>query len=183
MIAVALDFETANRHRHSACQVALIRADDGRVTRTLCTLLDPGGEFEALQVALHGIGPDAVQGAPRLADLWPELAALLRDADRVIAHNAAFDRGVLEKTLAAQGVDPPELPWECTVQRARRLLPHLPDHRLPTVCQALGVTLARHHDAESDAQATLRLAFALDALQAAPALACTAPTRVLRRAA
>ena len=50
-------------------------------------------------MALHGVTPAAVAGAARLADLWPHLGPMLARADRVIAHNAAFDRGVLERTL------------------------------------------------------------------------------------
>jgi DNA polymerase-3 subunit epsilon len=164
MRIVAIDFETANRHRHSACQVAAVLVDDGVVVDIVHTLLDPEGEFEALHMALHGIRPGHVAGAPRLADLWPRLDALLASADRVIAHNAAFDRGVLEQTLARHEIAPPALPWECTVVRARRLLPHLPDHRLPTVCAALGVSLTRHHDAVADALAVVDVALALDAL-------------------
>jgi DNA polymerase-3 subunit epsilon len=162
MRIVAIDFETANRHRHSACQVAAVLVDDGVVVDILHTVLDPEGEFEALHMALHGITPARVAGAPRLVDLWPRLGAMLARADRVIAHNVAFDRGVLERTLDRHGIAAPALPWECTVLRARRLLPNLPDQRLPTVCAALGVALTRHHDAVSDALAVVDIALALD---------------------
>ena len=162
MRIVAIDFETANRHRHSACQVAAVLVENGVVVDILHSLLDPEGEFEALHMALHGITPARVAGAPRLVDLWPRLGAMLARADRVIAHNVAFDRGVMERTLERHGIVAPALPWECTVLRARRLLPNLPDHRLPTVCAALGVALTRHHDAVSDALAVVDIALALD---------------------
>ncbi len=89
MRIVAIDFETAHRHRHSACQLAAVLVEDGDVVDILHTLLDPEAEFEALHLALHGITPARVAGAPRLVDLWPRLADMLSRADRVIAHNVA----------------------------------------------------------------------------------------------
>jgi DNA polymerase-3 subunit epsilon len=175
MRIAAVDLETANRHRHSACQVAVVLLEDGRIVDAVADVLDPEGPFEALHMALHGITPELIEGAPRLVDLWPRLSALLAPADRVVAHNAAFDRSVLEKTLAMQGVEAPALRWECSVVRARRLLPHLPNHRLPTVCAALGITLENHHDAVCDALAAARVALALDAIERHTPRACPAP--------
>lgn len=165
MSIAAIDFETANRFRYSACQVAAVRISGGRVVESFQALLDPQGPFEGLQMGLHGIRPADVVGAPTLAEVWPQLASLLARADRVVAHNAPFDRSVFEQTLRHQGTEPPVLPWECTVIRSRRLLPDLPNHRLPTLCDHFGVSLTQHHDALADALATARLAVALDRLQ------------------
>ena len=161
---VAIDFETANRFRHSACQVAVVRLQDGRIVESFQALLDPRGPFEALQSGLHGIDAAAVAGAPALVDVWPTLAAILSRAERVVAQNAPFDRSVLEQTLRRQGVEPPALSWECTVARGRLLLPGLSNHRLTTLCMHFGITLTRHHDALADATATARLAEAMDAM-------------------
>ncbi len=175
MLIAALDLETANRHRNSACQVAAVLVEDGRIIDTVHDLLDPEAPFEALHMALHGITAELVEGAPRLVDLWPRLSGLLARAERVVAHNAAFDRSVLVSTLAKYGVEAPALTWECTVLRARRLLPHLPNHRLPTVCAALGVALDHHHDAVCDAFAAAGVAVALDRLEARRAVAAAEP--------
>ena len=89
MRIVAIDFETAHRHRHSACQVAAVPVDHGIVVDILHMLLDPEGEFEALHMVLHGITRARAAGALRLVDLWPRLADMFARADRVIAHNVA----------------------------------------------------------------------------------------------
>ena len=44
------------------------------------------------------------------------------------------------------------MPYACTCQMSRRLLPQLPNHRLNTLCDYLGLELD-HHQAGSDSLA------------------------------
>ena len=48
------------------------------------------------------------------------------------------------------------LPYACTVQMGRRCYPQLPNHRLNTLCGALGIPLD-HHRADSDSRACAEL--------------------------
>ena len=162
MDIVGIDFETANRFRNSACQVGAVLVQDGRVVDTYMSLIRPPGNFEAINIAVHGITASKVRSAPTLAAIWPTLKAFLGRAQRISAHNATFDRGVLKASLAAHGIALPTYAFECTVARARTVLPHLADHKLPTVCRALGVPLLDHHDALADATAAGLIAHALD---------------------
>ena len=69
------------------------------------------------------------------------------------AHNAPFDLAVLGRCLRAYGVRwRPDVPYLCTCQMSRRLLPQLPDHRLDTLCRYCGISL-NHHHAGSDSRA------------------------------
>lgn len=165
---VAIDFETADHGRDSACAVALAVVRDGAITETVHRLIRPprrGFRF----THVHGIAWEDVEGEADFGGVWPALAPLLDGAAFMVAHNAAFDRGVLEACCAAHGLRPPGLRFECTVRMARAAWGLYPT-KLPDVCLHLGIPL-RHHDAASDAAAAARIAVA--ALRAG--VAVTAP--------
>jgi DNA polymerase-3 subunit epsilon len=147
---VALDFETADPMRDSACALALVRVEGRRVTAREARLIrPPRREFWFTHV--HGITWERVRREPTFGDLWPDLAPILDGADFLAAHNAPFDRSVLRACCERAGLAPPALPFLCTVSLARRVWSIHPT-RLPDVCDRLDIPL-RHHEADSDAEA------------------------------
>lgn len=147
---VALDFETATRSRDSACAVALVRVEAGKVTAREHRLIrPPSEEFEFSW--LHGITWEHVRGEPSFADVWRAVAPILDGAEYIAAHNAVFDRSVLATCCERSGIVPPDLPYVCTVRLARDALGIYPT-TLDRVCRELKVPL-RHHEALSDAEA------------------------------
>lgn len=154
---VALDFETADRKRDSACSLALVRVEKNQIVRTESRLIrPPRKEFEFTRI--HGLTWEMVQDAPDFAAVWTELEPMLEGASFLVAHNASFDRSVLKACCEAAGLAPPALPFHCSVALARRRW-SLRRARLPDVCAFLGIPL-RHHDATSDAQACARIVLA-----------------------
>ncbi len=113
---------------------------------------------EFVFTGIHGLTWNDVRQAPTFADLWPGLSTALADADFVVAHNAAFDRGVLHACCATYGLEPPSLAFRCTVKLARERWNIRPT-RLPDVCNRLRIAL-QHHDAGSDAEACARIVLA-----------------------
>ena len=97
--------------------------------------------------------------ASPFAQVWTEIRELLRGVDFLAAHNAAFDRSVLQACCLSARLDPPPLPFECTVRHARRRWGIRPT-TLPDVCRALDIPLGRHHDALSDAEACAQIMMA-----------------------
>jgi len=165
---VALDWETANGARGSACAVGLVRVADGAVAGTWSTLIQPPerfSSFDARNTQVHGLCADDVADAPRFAEVWPSIEARLLPAT-VIAHNAQFDLGVVQDATWATGHRCPRLRYGCTLLLARRHYA-LDSYTLDEVAAAAGVTLERHHDALSDALAAaevlLRIAQDVDA--------------------
>lgn len=156
---MAIDFETADPASDSACAVALVRVEDGRVVRREQRLIrPPRSRFHFTHI--HGIRWQDVERCPTFAAVWPELAPVLDGVEFLAAHNASFDRRVLEACCAAAGLTPPALPYRCTVQVARaawRLFPT----RLPDVCRYLDIPLV-HHDPMSDAEACARIVVAAE---------------------
>lgn len=147
---VALDFETADRHRDSACAVGVVRVEGTRITgRAHHLIRPPRAAFEFTRV--HGITWLHVAREPRFSEVWRRVSPLLEGAEFIAAHNASFDRSVLQACCAMFAMEPPPLRFECTVKLARERW-QLRPATLPDVCRHLGLTL-RHHDALSDAEA------------------------------
>lgn len=155
---VALDVETANAFRGSLCQVGLVRVLDGRIAGSWGTLLrpPPGRDvFDPDNVAVHGIRPGDVAGAPGIAEVWPQLVRRLGGYS-VVAHNASFDMSALQAAATVCGLDAPDLDVACSLVLARKRY-DLPSHTLDACCDAAGITLDHHHDAVADARAAAGL--------------------------
>ena len=151
---VAIDFETADHGRDSACSVGLVRVDDGCITAREHRLIRPPRP-EFIFTYIHGIEWADVAGAPVFSEVWRDVEPLFDGVDFLVAHNKGFDRGVVRACCAAAGLDEPDHTWKCTVQMARYILGIRPAN-LAHVCQTLDIPL-RHHDALSDAEACAQI--------------------------
>lgn len=159
MKVVAIDFETANEHRNSACSIGIAIADNDRNITCHHFYIKPVPcEFASRQVKIHGITPDDVADAPTLPELWPQIWPLL-DGALVIAHNAPFDMSVLRHSLNNSG-GYFSFKYTDTCTMAREFLPRLINHKLNTLCDYFDIKLD-HHRADSDAAAALELFFKL----------------------
>ncbi|MCA1908747.1 MAG: exonuclease, partial [Magnetospirillum sp.] len=69
---VALDFETADQGRDSACSLALVTVENGRVTDTWQRLIRPPRP-RMLYTHIHGITWDMVADQPDFGHLWPDI--------------------------------------------------------------------------------------------------------------
>lgn len=155
---VAIDFETADVTSCSACAVGLVRVENGRVTRRVRQLIRPPNPRMRF-TDIHGIRWQDVCDKPTFAQAWPVLAPVLEDADFLAAHNAGFDRRVLEGCCLEAGLAPPPLRFHCTVKLARKAF-GLRLANLPAVCRHLGIRL-NHHEALSDAEACAAIMLAV----------------------
>lgn len=150
----AIDFETANGFRGSPCAVGLSKVRNGRIVEEAHWLMRPpeGHDFfDSRNVAIHGITADMVEDQPRFGELFPEIGAFI-GSDVVVAHNAAFDMGVIRSALEVSGQAGPAYDYACTVLLSRRSY-FLVSYSLPYVAEAAGVPLENHHDAVEDARA------------------------------
>jgi DNA polymerase-3 subunit epsilon len=154
---VAIDFETADHGADSACAVGLVRVEGLKVVAQETVLIRPPRRH-IIFTYIHGITWDMVANSPLFGEVWPRLAPLLEGAKFLAAHNAPFDRRVLETCCVAAKLGVPEMPFICTVQLARRRWGLTPND-LPSVCRRLGIGLL-HHNAGSDAEACARIVIA-----------------------
>lgn len=167
----AIDFETANSFRGSPCAVGLVKVRDGIIVDEQRWLIRPPAavdHFDAFNTALHGIAAADVKDAPRWGTVLPRIVEYVGD-DLLVAHNAAFDVGVIRSACAVDGVEWPAMSFLCTLVLARRVLT-LPSYRLPFVAEAVGAQVRDHHDPLADALAVVEIARTLAAEVGVPDL-------------
>jgi DNA polymerase-3 subunit epsilon len=156
---LALDFETANNSRQSACSIGLVRVENGIITHKVCHLIKPPTR-EFLYTHVHGLSWEDVKDAKAFAEIWPEILPLFNGVDFVAAHNAPFDKSVLSSCLEAAALSMPMVGFRCTLKEARMKWV-LSGYKLSDVCRHLNIDL-NHHEALSDALACAKIILELD---------------------
>jgi DNA polymerase III subunit epsilon len=150
----AIDFETADFGRDSACAVAVARVEDNAIVdRAFYYIRPPRKSF--VFTYLHGISWNDVVGAPTFRQLWPLLNRKLANVEFLAAHNADFDRSVLNECCKKACLDAPSYSFRCTMRLARKVWDIYPT-TLPNVCRYLNIPL-QHHEAGSDAEACAQI--------------------------
>lgn len=148
---VAIDFETANSLRTSACSVGIVVVRNGEITEEVQTLINPLSEFNYYNTKIHGITDYMVQDAPTFQEFWPQLKPYI-DQQTIIAHNASFDIGVLKESVKRCYEEQPHFEYACSYRIAKKVWPNLYNHKLSTVANYLSIQF-KHHDALEDARA------------------------------
>ncbi len=147
---VAIDFETADHGRDSACAVGIVKVRGMRIIHEESRLIRPPRRTFHFSY-LHHITWEDVANEPAFRYVWRSLRPLFEDVDFLAAHNASFDRSVLHKCCETARIRPPHQDFVCTVRLARRVWGIYPTS-LPHVCLNLDLPL-NHHDPLSDARA------------------------------
>jgi len=157
---VAIDFETANKYKNSACSLAAVTVENGEIVKRAYSLIKPPFmQFDEECIEIHGIYPKDVMEKPTFDELWPRIYENHLKGKLVIAHNAKFDIGVLRATLDHYNIVWPELDYTCTVKISRKVWPNLANHKLNTLGAFLNVDF-KHHDALDDALTCAKVAIA-----------------------
>lgn len=156
---VAIDVETANAKRASLCSVGLVSVVDGEVVDSYHSHVRPietVSEFHPRNVSVHGISEADVIGSPLCVEMLEIIDEFVGDRP-LVAHNASFERSVLNQAHDLLGRLSPPRRYFCTMRLARNLWPRLVNHRLPTVASATGYGPLRHHSALDDARASAHI--------------------------
>jgi DNA polymerase III epsilon subunit-like protein len=159
---VAIDFETANSFRGSACEIGLYRVIDGEFDARLDSLIRPHPkypDFDFVNVSVHGIQAEDVQDAPEFGELWPSVKSFIGDLP-LVAHSVAFDIRVLRELFFLYGIPAPLVQYFCTLVLSRRVL-ELASYSLSFVAHDLGIQQAILHRGGSDAECAADIALAL----------------------
>ena len=152
---VCLDFETANRNRHSACSVAICEVVNGEITTQKSWLIRPkNNSYSMYNTEVHGIDASMTENSSEFPEVWRELQPLLL-GKIIVCHNASFDESVLFRTLELY-----ELPFNekdfkfvCSMKLAKWLMPFIKDgYSLPNLCEILNVEVdkSKLHRADYD---------------------------------
>lgn len=152
---VSIDFETATAAHSSACAIAVVRVEDEDITVIVNEVLRTNvRNFDF--AALHGITEERSRHGREFSEVWTRIEEALNLTDnRVVAHNATFDRRVLQSCLRRSRIRSPRLRFFCSMHIAQATWGFSPS-TLTAVCEKLGIEL-RHHDPLSDAMAAAQI--------------------------
>ncbi len=153
----AIDFETANNKRTSACALGLVKIENCVITKSVNYLFKPI-PFYFTNSHIHNIYEEDVINKPYFVDCWNEIQDIIGD-DLIIAHNAAFDLSVLRSLLEHEKIEFPNLKYVCTWRLSEKYF-ELKNYKLPTISNHLNISL-NHHEALSDAVACAKIAIEL----------------------
>ncbi|USG63473.1 ATP-dependent DNA helicase DinG [Brevibacillus ruminantium] len=156
---IVVDFETTGSHPRqgdSIIQIGAVTIDEGVVTGSFSTLINPGQAIPPFIQQLTGITDEMVADAPTLEDILPKFLPML-EGRTFVAHNASFDLQFLQDALLSQGYYTFDGYVLDTVELSRFLLPMQGSYRLGELADDLQIEHDRPHQADSDAIATAQL--------------------------
>lgn len=155
---VVVDTETTgcSATRSRVIEIAAVRVRNGRVAGHFETLIDPRQPIPPMITRLTGITRASVLGQPTFEEAAPRFLEFVGDAV-LVAHNAAFDRGMLDAELARSFERRLRTPFLCTVRLGRLFVPGLPSYKLDTLAAHFHVLIANRHRALGDALATAEI--------------------------
>ncbi len=116
---IAIDVETANSDYASICQAGMAIFENGSLTGTWESYVDPEDYFEGINVSIHGIDETKVVGAPKIPDI---LQAINRKfPGEIFVHHTAFDRLSFDKAARKHNEQPLNVRWLDSARVVRRV--------------------------------------------------------------
>jgi len=156
-LEIVLDTETTgidHRKGHRLIEIGCIEIEDLLPTgRTFHRYVDPERDIEPDAIRVHGITNEMVRGKPKFAHICDELLTFIGD-NKVIAHNAQFDRGFVNMELERHSrMAIAAEQWVDTLEIARHRFPGMPNS-LDALCKRFNISLAERdlHGALIDAR-------------------------------
>ncbi len=155
---IVLDLETTGLHPHQSAitEIAAIKFDGNQVLDSFHTLINPQRTISAGITRLTGITNAMVADAPFIQEVMPLFQDFLQ-GDIIVGHNVSFDFRFLNHYHYLSFQEYLNNETICTMKLARRYLSSLPNKKLMTVCEYLGIENSQAHRAMSDARATLEV--------------------------
>lgn len=155
---IALDFETATHEKNSACELGICIVEEGVIKETKSWLIKPPSfpYFNSHNIAVHGINPEDVRNAPTFGDVWYEVENLMY-GNLMMAHNAAFDAGILRGCLDHYGFFKPKINYLCSIGVAKKAWKDLQSYGLKHLANHHQIQF-RHHRADADAEVCAKIA-------------------------
>ena len=156
---VAIDLETTGLdfENDEIIEIALVRFDDGRPGESVDFLLKPEKALLRPFIEnLTGISNEDISSAESFADVAHHVCNFIGDMP-LVAHNAMFDSRFLKQTMQKVGISFEGHPVWDSLTLSRIAYQDVPNHRLETLVQELGIERSRAHRALPDADACGKL--------------------------
>ena len=152
MIYAALDFETANNDKISACSIGIVILDENLniLNKYYSLIRPPELRFCPICSEIHGLSEEDIAAAPSFDELWPTIKGLIANYP-IVAHNAGFDINVLKSLIDHYSLKAINYQYYCTFQMSRKLLPNLESYRLSYIMNNVFTIQYNAHNAYEDA--------------------------------
>lgn len=150
-IAIDLEATGIGAKKEKITEIGLVRVEDGRITDTYQTLVNPHREIPERIVTLTGITNEMVREAPDLEAILPEVLAFCGDLP-LLGHQLLFDYGFLVQAAVNQGLTFKKDGID-TLKLCRLLMPVGEKKNLGAACAYFGIRPDTAHRAFSDAMA------------------------------
>lgn len=156
----AIDFETANNYRRSACSMGIAKVRNGEIVESKYWLIKPDPlEVGYFQQRVHGLTLEDLIRQPTFHEQWDEIKQYL-NGETLVAHNTSFDISVLSHLCSHYAIDFHFFEDFCTLKASKIHWKGEISYSLSYLCTRLGFELTHHH-AESDAIACAKIAIEL----------------------
>lgn len=150
---VAIDLETTGLdfEKDEIIEVALVRFENGVETESVDYLVKPTSvTLRPFIESLTGISNADLENADPFAAVAQKIYAFIGELP-IVAHNAMFDSKFLKQTFAKVGISFENHPVWDSLTVSRIAYQNVPNHRLDTLVQELGIERSRAHRALPDA--------------------------------
>lgn len=154
---IAIDFETANDYKNSACSVGLVRFIDGKETDSCTSLIHPAKMYfnPKFSEEIHHISYDDVRNKPYFPEIWDTLVIPFINKTPgipLVAHNGnTFDMPLIRVCCRYYGMELPAMEYFDSLWVAQRTWLDLPNHRLTSLGEHFGINYLAH-DALEDSR-------------------------------
>lgn len=154
---IAIDFETANYYKNSACSVGLVRLIDGKETDSVYSLIHPAKMYFIPEwtETIHHISYDDVRDKPYFPEVWDTIVMpfINKTPDiPLVAHNGnMFDMLVIKNCCEYFGMEVPKLEYFDSLIVAKKTWPDLESHRLTALGEYFKIEYLVH-DALEDSR-------------------------------
>jgi predicted DnaQ family exonuclease/DinG family helicase len=153
---LSLDLETTGLdfRLDSIIEIGMVRMAQGNIEDTFEQLVNPEIPVPSTITQITGIKTADLADQPLIEQLLPEILEFIDD-QWLIAHNASFDFDFLNQAIRKMSPRFPQLKPDRIIDTlilSRLLLPWLPNHRLSTIAESLGIQPRTEHRALSDAE-------------------------------
>ena len=126
---VAIDFETANPKRVSACALGFAIVQDGEIVRSMEHIIKPIGGHAPFQSKIHGLKDEHTCDQPEFNELYHEIKDIFKFP--VVAHSK-FDQQVLNALSDHFNLDI-SYSYIDSSAIAREMIPNLTNYKLKTL--------------------------------------------------
>jgi len=150
---IAIDFETANPKRVSACALGYAIVTNYEIVETKGYLIKPVGGHAPFQSKIHGIKDEHTFDKPEFGELFPEIKNIFNYP--LVAHSL-FDKQVLD-ALSDHFTLRLRFDYIDSSLMAKEQLPNLKDCKLKTLVKHFKLPTFKHHDATEDAIACAKI--------------------------